>query len=82
MEALTIIGGILLAIASILLIILILMQESKQSGMNGLTGSTDSYLSKNKSRTLEAKLVFLTKILVAVFILLAIGINLVIHFAQ
>lgn len=80
MEVLTIIGGILLAVASVLLIILVLMQDSKQPGLNGLTGTTDSYLSKNKSRTLESRLVFATKILVVVLFVLAIGVNLIVRF--
>ena len=82
MNAFTIVGGILLIIASILLIILVLMQESKQPGMNALSGQTDSYLSKNKGRTLESKLVFLTKILVVAFFVLTIGSNLLIKFLK
>ena len=57
MDALKITAGILLLVACILLIILFLMQTSKQSGLSSLTGSSDSYFSKNKSKTLDAKIV-------------------------
>lgn len=84
MNGLEIAGGILLLIASILLIVITLMQESKQPGALGsLTGQqSDSYLSKNKSRTLEARLVNVTKILLIVFFVLAIAMNLVIRWVQ
>lgn len=82
MNVLTTVGGILLIIASILLVILVLMQESKQPGMNALSGQTDSYLSKNKGRTLEARIVFLTKILVTVFFVFTIATNLIIKFLK
>lgn len=81
MNGLTIAGGILLMITSILLIILILMQDSKQSG-NVFTGETDSYLSKNKSRTLEAKLAFATRILLIILFVLVIAVNLVIRYVK
>lgn len=82
MGALEITGGILLLISSILLIILVLSQESKQPGMNALTGQTDSYLSKNKAKTLEAKLVFSTRILVIVFFVLSVAMNLIIRWVK
>ena len=81
MNGLTIAGGILLMITSILLIILVLMQDSKQSG-NVFTGETDSYLSKNKSRTLEAKLALVTRILLIVLFVLVIAVNLVIRYVK
>ena len=81
MNGLTIAGGILLMITSILLIILVLMQDSKQSG-NVFTGETDSYLSKNKSRTLEAKLALVTRILLIALFVLVIAVNLVIRYVK
>ena len=81
MNGLTIAGGILLMITSILLIILVLMQDSKQSG-NVFTGETDSYLSKNKSRTLEAKLALVTRILLIILFVLVIAVNLIIRYVK
>ncbi len=81
MNALHIAGGILILIVSVLLIILTLLQDSKQPGALGsLTGSqSDSYLSKNKGRTLEARLAFVTKILLAVFLVLVFVLNIVVR---
>lgn len=82
MDGLKIAGGILLIISSILIIILVLSQESKQPGMNAFTGQTDSYLSKNKGKTLEAKLVSATRIFVIVFFVLTIAMNLIIRYVK
>jgi len=75
LDALKITAGVLLLIACILLIILFLMQTSKQSGLSPLTGSSDSYFSKNKSKTLDAKIVNLTRIFVIVFFVLTVALN-------
>ena len=75
LDALKITAGILLLVACILLIILFLMQTSKQSGLSSLTGSSDSYFSKNKSKTLDAKIVNLTRIFVIVFFVLTVALN-------
>lgn len=75
LDALKITAGILLLVACILLIILFLMQTSKQSGLSLLTGSSDSYFSKNKSKTLDAKIVNLTRIFVIVFFVLTVALN-------
>ena len=75
LDALKITAGILLLVACILLIILFLMQTSKQSGLSSLTGSSDPYFSKNKSKTLDAKIVNLTRIFVIVFFVLTVALN-------
>lgn len=84
MNALHIAGGILILIVSVLLIILTLLQDSKQPGALGsLTGSqSDSYLSKNKGRTLEARLAFITKILLASFLVLVFVLNIVVRWVK
>lgn len=82
MNGLTIAGGIFLMITSILLIILVLCQDSKQPNMSAFTGETDSYLSKNKSRTLEAKLIMITRILVIVLFVASIAMNLIIRYVK
>jgi len=84
LNALHIAGGILILIVSVLLIILTLLQDSKQPGALGsLTGSqSDSYLSKNKGRTLEARLVFITKILLGSFLALIFILNIVIRWVK
>lgn len=83
MEVLQIIGGGVLMLVSIIIIIMTMMQESKQPGTNALSGQvSDSYLSKNKSKTLEAKLVLITKISLVIFFVLAIGVNLAITYLK
>lgn len=82
MNVLEIIGGILLMISSILIIILVVMQDSKQGGMSAMTGQSESYLSKNKGKTLESKLVNITKIFTIVFFVLTVGMNLIIRYVK
>ena len=56
----------------IALAIIILMQESKQNGLSGtISGAADSYWGKNKGRSMEGKLVKITKILVILFIVIS-----------
>ena len=60
----------------IALAIIILMQESKQNGLSvTISGSADSYWGKNKGRSMEGKLVKITKILVILFVVIAVILN-------
>ena len=48
----------------IFLTIVVLMQESKQNGLSGaISGAADTYWGKNKGRSMEGKLVTITKVL-------------------
>jgi len=60
---------VLLVIISIVLIVSVLMQPSKTNGLTGLMGggSTDTYFSKNKTRTKEAMLARITVITAILF---------------
>lgn len=82
MNALQIVGGILLILASILMIVIVLMQDSKGGGVSAMTGRSDSYLSKNKSKTLEAKLSRITKILFVIFFAFVVVMNLIIAYVK
>lgn len=83
MGPLQIIGGILLILSSLLLIAVVIMQESKQSGLGAMTGgSSDSYLSKNKGKTMDAKLVLITKIFSIAFFVITIALNLIIRYVK
>ncbi len=63
-------------LVSIAITIIVLMQESKQNGLSGtISGAADTYWGKNKGRSMEGKLVFFTKVLVAVFIVVACILN-------
>lgn len=64
---------ILIAIA---LTVIILMQEGKSAGLGAIAGAADTYWGKNKGRSMEGILVKMTTIMVALFIILAIVLNL------
>ena len=77
MSALRIILTILLILDCIVVTVVVLMQEGKQVGLGAMAGgSADSYWSKNKSRSMEGKLVTITRVLVVLFFLLSIVLNL------
>lgn len=61
MNALEIIGGVLMILMSIAIVILVALQESpKGSGISALTGG-DSYYNRNQGRTFDSMLSKLTK---------------------
>lgn len=60
-------------ICAILLIAVILLQPSKQDGLKGfIGGASDTFFSKNKSRTRESLLARLTVVLAVVIAVIAI----------
>lgn len=84
MNAIEIVGGILLLISSILIILIVMMQSGRESNMSAsFTGTvSDSYLGKNQSRTREARLEKLTKILAIVFFVATLVIDVVMAFVK
>ena len=72
MSAFQIVLSIVLIILSVIIIGLVVLQESKQQGLSGaIGGAADTFFGKNKGRTMEAKLSFLTKIFGVIFFILA-----------
>ncbi|MCR5296095.1 MAG: preprotein translocase subunit SecG [Clostridiales bacterium] len=64
--------SIVLIIAALVLIVTVLLQSSDESGISALSGqSSQSYFSKSKAKTLEAKLALGTKISAGVFVALS-----------
>lgn len=60
----------------IFLTIVVLMQESKQNGLSGaISGAADTYWGKNKGRSMEGKLVTITKVLAVLFVVISIILN-------
>lgn len=61
-------------ILSIAVIVVVLMQPSKSQGLNGLMigSSSDTFFSKNKSRTSEARLIKVTIALSVLFAVVAV----------
>lgn len=66
----TIVMVVFIAICVILTIV-ILMQEGKGGGLGAIAGGADSYWGKNKGRSMEGVLVKVTRILVALFLIIA-----------
>ena len=62
-------------IVSLILAVLVLMQEGKSAGLGAIAGAADTYWGKNKGRSMEGMLVKGTKILVALFIVIAAVLN-------
>lgn len=75
MNTLTTIALILQIICAVLLTAVVLFQSGKEAGLSGaISGGSDSYMGKNKSRSLDAKLATATKWIAAVFILLTLAV--------
>ena len=64
--------SIVLIIAALFLIVTVLLQSSDEGGIGALTGKSDSYFSKAKAKTFEAKLALGTKIAAGLFVVLSI----------
>ena len=78
MEALEIVLGVLMILVCIVIIAVILLQQGHRSGVNGvISGAADTFLSKNKARTVNAKLASMTKYITIIFFVLALLANVI-----
>ena len=76
MNALQIIVGAIVLILAVLIILVVLLQQGRRSGVNGaISGGADTFLSKNKARTVDALLARWTKYIAVLFFVLAIVAN-------
>lgn len=65
-------------VCCISLIAIVVLQSGKSSGLSGaLSGSSDTYLSKNKTKSRDARLTLATKWVAGVFVILTIVLNLI-----
>jgi len=72
-----IIGSLMLVI-SIVIILVVLLQQGRRQGINGaISGGADTFLSKNKARTVDAVLERTTKYFAFGFFVLALVANVV-----
>ena len=76
MEILKIVITILFVIDCIALSAVVLMQEGKSAGLGTIAGLADTYWGQNRGRSIEGTLVKVTKILAALFLILAAVLNL------
>lgn len=76
-----IILGIVLILLSVAIIVLVLLQEGKSAVLSGaIAGGAETFFGKNKSRTMESKLVLITKIIAISFFVLALVATLLLLF--
>jgi len=60
------------------IIAIVVLQSGKTSGLSGaLSGSSDTFLSKNKGKSLDARLARATKWFAGIFLILTIVLNLI-----
>jgi preprotein translocase subunit SecG len=67
---------ILFILICIALVVLVLMQEGKSAGLGAISGAAETYWGKNKGRSMEGRLVKITRVLAVCFILLSVILNL------
>ena len=78
MGAIEIIVGALVIVVSLIIIAVVLLQQGRRAGINGaISGGADTFLSKNKARTVDASLARWTKYIAILFFVLAIVANIV-----
>lgn len=66
---------VIFAVVSVVLTVIVLMQEGKSAGLGTIAGAAETYWGKNKGRSMEGALEKATKILIVVFMVLAVLIN-------
>lgn len=72
-----IVFGVIVLLASLFMVVTIMLQSSNVKGLGAVAGQMDSYFSKNKAKTIEAKLALGTKVAAAIFVVAAIALLLV-----
>ncbi|MCI5621933.1 MAG: preprotein translocase subunit SecG [Lachnospiraceae bacterium] len=75
MAVLKTVSTVVFILISLALTVIILLQEGKSAGLGAISGAADTYWGKNKGRSMEGLLVKITRVLVILFILLAIVLN-------
>ena len=76
MEILKAILTVIFVIDCIVLTVIVLMQEGKKQGLGAIAGASDTYWGRNRGRSMEGGLLKATRILGALFFVLALVLNL------
>ena len=79
MGAVEIIFGIVLLLFALAIIIVVLLQEGHQQSLGAITGGADTFLSKNKARSMDAFLARWTKFIAVGFFVLVLVINIIMY---
>ncbi len=75
MGTLRLILTIIYILDCVFLAVVVLMQEGKSAGLGSISGAAESYWGKNKGRSMEGKLVTITKISAILFLVLSAVLN-------
>ena len=75
MQILRILLTILFVIDCVALTVVVLMQEGKSAGLGAIAGGSDTYWGKNKGRSKEGNLKKATKVMAALFVVMALVLN-------
>ncbi|MGI5970402.1 MAG: preprotein translocase subunit SecG [Oscillospiraceae bacterium] len=79
MSGISLVITIIHVLCCVLLTLMILFQSGKRSGLSGaIAGAAETFMSKNKARTLDAKLAKATKYVAIVFAVLTIVMNIIV----
>ena len=78
MQVLTVILTVLQLLSGLAVTVVVLMQSGKSAGLSGaISGGAETFLSKGKAKTWDAKLAKATKWFALVFVLLTLILNLI-----
>ncbi len=69
-------------ILAIALAVVVIFQLGRQQGLGAISGAADTFLSKNKSKSLDATLAKVTAVLAAVLAVVTLALNVLINFAK
>ncbi len=78
MSPLTIVFTVLQVLSGLAVLVIVLMQSGKSAGLSGaIAGGADTFLSKSKAKSLDAKLAKATKWFALAFVVLTLVLNLI-----
>ena len=78
MNTLTLILTIVQLLSALAVVAIVLFQSGKSAGLSGAVGGVaDSFMAKNKAKSLDAKLAKYTKYLAIFFVLLTLVLNII-----
>ena len=80
MSTIEVVFGVILLIFSVAITVIVLLQEGHQQELGAITGGADTFLSKNKARSVDAFLARWTKVIAIGFFVLVIAINAYMYF--
>lgn len=71
--------SVLQVLLGIVLIVFVVSQSGKHSGLGSIAGASESFLSKNQAKSMDAKLAKWTKWVALGFVLLTLSLSLLPH---